>query len=190
MVSEWLGLYLGLEGMATSLFVYELTSIHGLVQTRKYAEAVTAQGALVESENVDRHVKLRTARAERPTDEPLLKYHLVLDESGLQRSFGEPSLMVEQIEHLMDVSRQPNVTLQVMPFERALHAGASMGNNAILDFDVLAGVAYSELYGDALFIREPAKLKSYRKAAKHRTDTALSPSASGSLLEARRKELV
>ena len=188
-VSDWLGLYLGLEGMATSLFAYELTSIHGLVQTRRYAEAITTQGALVEPENVDRHVRLRMARAERLTVEPLLNYHLVLDESALQRSLGESSLMVEQIEHLLDVSRQPNVTLQVMPFDRALHAGASLGNYAILDFDVLAGVVYSELYDDALFIREPAKLKSYRMAAKHSIDTALSPTESRSLLEARWKEL-
>ena len=188
-VPEWLGLYLGLEGLASRLFVYELTSIHGLVQTRRYAEAITAHAALVDADDVDRLVALRLARAERLIVSPRLEYHLVLDESALQRSLGDSLLMVEQLDHLLDVSRRPNVRLQVMPFDRALHAGASMGNYAILDFDVLSGVAYSELYDDALFIRDPGKLKSYRMAAQHSIDTALSPAQSRTLLEKRRKEL-
>ena len=188
-VPEWLGLYLGLEGMASRLFVYELTSIHGLVQTQQYAETITSQAALVDPDDIDRLVKLRMMRSERLVVAPPLDYHLVLDESVLHRSIGGSSLMIDQIEHLIELSRQPNVQIQVMPFDRALHAGASMGNYAILDFDVLAGVAYSELYDDALFIREAGKLKSYRMAAQHSIETALSPAQSRMLLDARRKDL-
>src|SRR5258708_26964908 len=49
---------------------------------------------------------------------------VVLDEAALRRPVGGPDVMRGQLEHLIEVSARPNVTLQIIPLERGGHAAA------------------------------------------------------------------
>lgn len=122
--------YLGLEQGAERLRVYHPALIHGLLQTREYAEAVlehTPNG--LSPEWIHRVVALRQRRqiALRRSRNPL---HLsaVVDESALRRVLGGPKVMQEQLEHLVELVEQyANVTVQLMPFDRgAVSAGFSI----------------------------------------------------------------
>lgn len=188
-VPEWFGLFLGLEGMAIRAFGYEQAVVPGLLQTPEYAAAVTAQSVVVEPQDAERNVALRSVRSARLHVEPVMTYHAVVEEGALRRRPASPAIMDEQYAHLLALTKKRHVTLQVLETERTIHAGIALGNYVILDFEGLHSVGYVELYRDALFVREPAKVASYRAAADHMSDTALSPQDTRSLVQDLRKKL-
>ncbi|MCS0635859.1 helix-turn-helix domain-containing protein [Streptomyces sp. LP05-1] len=127
--------YIGLETDAASLRVYEPQVVPGLLQTRQYAEALIT-GALPESSltDIEKRVNVRVRRQERinDTDQPL-RLWAVIDESALRRVVGDKQLMITQLEHLVEQSHLPHVTVQVLPFEMGAHPGVC-GHYAILEF--------------------------------------------------------
>ncbi|CAM5314413.1 hypothetical protein TPAU25S_00945 [Tsukamurella paurometabola] len=117
--------YIGLETDAESLRVYEPQIITGLLQTRAYAEAIV-QGGSPEStgQENDRRVEVRLRRQSRITaDTEPLRLWVVLDEASLHRVVGSRQVMREQLEHVMELSQLPHITVQVLPFEVGAHAG-------------------------------------------------------------------
>jgi hypothetical protein len=59
--------------------------------------------------------------------------NIVMDEAVLCRPFGSPEDIREQLDHVITVSRQRNVSLWVVPFEAGLHAGLQ-GQFVILQY--------------------------------------------------------
>jgi transcriptional regulator with XRE-family HTH domain len=125
--------YIGLETEAASLRVFEPQVVPGLLQTTAYASAVIA-GNLPEAspEQVDKRVSVRMRRQERisAADSPLRMW-AVIDEAALCRKVGDNQIMREQLHHLVELSRLPHVTVQVLPFEAGAHPGLS-GQFAVL----------------------------------------------------------
>ena len=172
-VPDWFGLYLGLEGMARSMFVYEPSVVHGLVQTRGYATAVTSVASLVRPADVSRQVELRMQRSQRLVEQNPLEYTLILEEGALRRMPPEPMTMREQLDHLLLMGCRANVQIRVLPTDRALHAGMTVGQFALFDMGDLGTVAHAETFGDASYIRDIDKLESYCDAARYLSDEAL-----------------
>jgi hypothetical protein len=53
-----------------------------------------------------------------------LKVWAVIHEAGLHQRFAsQPSLMREQLRHLMDMADLPNITIQIMPLASTPHPG-------------------------------------------------------------------
>ncbi|MEU3607601.1 helix-turn-helix transcriptional regulator [Streptomyces sp. NPDC035033] len=127
--------YIGLETDAQSLRVYEPQIIPGLLQTRAYATAVIS-GALPESTpaDIEKRATVRTRRQDRIRDEERpLRLWAVIDEAALRRVVGNRQVMAEQLEHLVEQSHLPHVTVQVLPFDTGAHPGIS-GQYSILEF--------------------------------------------------------
>jgi hypothetical protein len=78
---------------------------------------------------------------------------VVVDEAALRRPIGGPKVMHRQLEHLVSVATQPNLTLQVMPFRFGAHA-AEGGAFSILRFPEtdLPDVVYIEQLGGAIYL--------------------------------------
>jgi transcriptional regulator with XRE-family HTH domain len=109
--------YLDLETDASLVRTYELDVMPGLLQTEDYARVL---------ELTEKAVELRMARQRRLTDDESgqrLRYWAVIDEQVLRRPVGPASLMREQLEHIAEVARLPNATIQVMPTRRGYHLG-------------------------------------------------------------------
>lgn len=47
---------------------------------------------------------------------PRLPRWVILDQAALVRVVGSPAIMDAQIRHLLDLSEQPDVTIQAIPF--------------------------------------------------------------------------
>ena len=111
----------------------------GLFQTEDYARAVTVLGhRAAPADEIERRVSLRLKRQEilaRP--EPVPKVWAVIDESALRRPLGGREVMRAQLRHLIELAESPQVTLQVMPFDRGGHSAAG-GSFAILRFAELS----------------------------------------------------
>jgi transcriptional regulator with XRE-family HTH domain len=114
-----------LEEKAVSLRDWYPGIVTGLLQTENYARGLLETSPGATAEIVDTRLKARMERQRRVLfreDPPQAWF--VVDEMALYRMVGSPAAMAEQCAHLAEVSRQHNVTMQVLP-ARAHPANAS-----------------------------------------------------------------
>ncbi|MFF9340920.1 MULTISPECIES: helix-turn-helix domain-containing protein [unclassified Streptomyces] len=168
--------YIGLETDAQSLRVYEPQIIPGLLQTRAYATAVIS-GALPESTpaDIEKRATVRTRRQERiRDDERPLRLWAVIDEAALHRVVGSRQVMVEQLEHLVEQSHLPHVTVQVLPFDTGAHPGIS-GQYSILEFPDASdsSVVYIEGVTSDLYLEKGPDVSKYSYMYEHLRAQAL-----------------
>ncbi|MCX4724269.1 helix-turn-helix transcriptional regulator [Streptomyces sp. NBC_00440] len=116
--------YVGHEGRAVEIRLYEVGIVPGLLQTPEYASVLAAnavrRGAIT-AEQADERVTLvaeRQAALFRPTLPVLM---VVLDESCIRRSIGDAAAMDAQLTRLVEFAGQPNTMLQVAPFDLGAH---------------------------------------------------------------------
>jgi hypothetical protein len=115
--------FIGLEAEASSVAVWHVDVVTGILQTERYAHALMAQYSKVEPiapAIIDRRVELRMRRKQVLDQDPPLNLQVVLDESVLKRQFGDQSVMYEQLQSLAAVATLPNVSLRILPL-RAPH---------------------------------------------------------------------
>ncbi|MFI8323404.1 helix-turn-helix domain-containing protein [Streptomyces sp. NPDC085529] len=168
--------YIGLETDAQSLRVYEPQIIPGLLQTRAYATAVIS-GALPESTpaDIEKRTSVRTRRQERiNNEENPLRLWAVIDEAALRRVVGNRQVMVEQLEHLVEQSHLPHVTVQVLPFDTGAHPGIS-GQYSILEFPDASdsSVVYIEGVTSDLYLEKGPDVSKYSFMYEHLRAQAL-----------------
>ncbi|WP_406394379.1 helix-turn-helix domain-containing protein [Streptomyces sp. NBC_00887] len=168
--------YIGLETDAESLRVYEPQVVPGLLQTRQYAEALIT-GALPEAppSDIEKRVNVRARRQDRiNAPEHPLRLWAVIDESALRRLVGGKQVMIEQLEHLIEQSQLPHVTVQVLPFEMGAHPGIN-GQYAILEFPDAAdsSVVYIEGVTSDLYLEKANDVQRYSVMYEHLRAQAL-----------------
>ncbi|MFF9041132.1 helix-turn-helix domain-containing protein [Streptomyces sp. NPDC014892] len=183
--------YIGLETDAESLRVYDPQVVPGLLQSRPYAEAII-RGALPETSatEIDKRVEVRIRRQDRvTTDTNPLRLWTVLDEAALRRVVGSRSVMREQLEHLIELSQVPHVTVQVLPFEVGAHPGIN-GQYAILEFVDAAdsSVVYIEGVTSDLYLEKPHDVQKYTVMYEHLRAQALNVEQSRQFIETVAKE--
>ncbi|WP_436738351.1 helix-turn-helix domain-containing protein [Streptomyces sp. BBFR102] len=173
--------YIGLETDAASLRAYDPQVVPGLLQTRPYAEALI-QGAIPEISPADaeKRVQVRMRRQDRVSspDNPL-RLWTVMDEAALHRAVGTPKIMKEQLEHLVQMSELPHVTVQVIPFTTGAHPGLN-GQYAILEFpdSTDSSVVYIEGVTSDLYLEKSNDVQKYSVMYEHLRAQALNPEAS------------
>lgn len=161
----WFQTYIGLEGAASLIRIYEVQFVHGLLQTESYAHAVVSRGMPHASvAEIDRRVALRLERQKVLVSERAPHFHAVLDEAALRRPYGDRAVMRGQLQHLIEVSEQPNITLQVMPFSFGGHAGES-GAFTMLQFPEsdLSDLVYLEQLTSALYLDKREEVAQYQR---------------------------
>lgn len=181
---SWFPTYVGLEGAASLVRVYEVQFVHGLLQTEEYARAVVRRGMKgASAADVERRVALRLERQKHLLDDNAPEFHIVLDEAALRRPYGDRDVMRGQLQHLIEVSQRPNVRLQVMPFGFGGHSGES-GAFTILSFPDtdLSDVVYVEQLTSALYLDKREDVAQYEQALKELQQDSPGPGESRDLL--------
>lgn len=160
---DWFEIYVDLEGEASDLAIYDAQFINGLVQTPDYARALyRAARPDADDDEIDTLVQLRMDRQKRLV-EGKMSLTLVMDESVLEREFGDAEVMKGQYRHLREMSRRPRISIAVIP--RAVQPGV-VGSFTILDFpaETDPSVVYIEHDAGALYLEDPAELRRYARA--------------------------
>ncbi|MDK1476119.1 helix-turn-helix transcriptional regulator [Streptomyces sp. 549] len=160
---SWFETLLGMEEAASLIRTYEVQFIPGLLQTADYARAVTRLGHASASEaEIERRVALRMRRQELLSRPQAPRLWAVIDEAALRRPLGGTAVMREQIQHLLQVAEQPNVTLQVAPF-RIGGLAAAGGPVTILRFHEpdLPDIVYLEQLTSALYLDKRSEVETY-----------------------------
>ncbi|MGW1892074.1 helix-turn-helix domain-containing protein [Streptomyces sp. NPDC002004] len=180
----WFQTYVGLEGAASLIRVYEVQFVHGLLQTEAYAHAVVSRGMRGASRaDIDRRVALRLERQKILVSERAPAFHVVLDEAALRRPYGDRQVMRGQLQHLIDVSERSNVRLQVMPFSFGGHAGES-GAFTMLSFPEsdLSDVVYLEQLTSALYVDKREEVAQYATVMERLQEDSPGPEQTRDLL--------
>jgi transcriptional regulator with XRE-family HTH domain len=112
--------FIGLEHEASSISIWHVEAITGLLQTEAYARHIISSYSQVEPiapGMIERLVKVRTQRQQVLTREPGLQLSVVLDESILKRRIGDELVMYEQLQRLVHEADQPNITVRILPLD-------------------------------------------------------------------------
>src|SRR6185437_14145914 len=104
------------EDKAARLCVWSPSVIDGLLQVEDYARALLETGLGVTDEIVAARLTSRMGRQQRvlARDNPPAVCCIV-DHTALYRCVGSPEIMADQMRHLAEVARLPQVTVQVLP---------------------------------------------------------------------------
>ncbi|GGM06017.1 helix-turn-helix domain-containing protein [Micromonospora yangpuensis] len=190
-VPEWFELYVGLESAASRLRGYDESLIPGLLQTRAYARGVYQNRTSVSDDELDQFIRVRQQR------QAMLKRRLprppalqsVLSESVLIRCVGNSAVMTEQLEHLLELTALPHVSIRVLPLAAGPQYGALAGTFMMLDFPPgkrttpEPSVVYSESLTGALYLDRPEELAAYEKVWSSLDGLALDEEQSGQLID-------
>jgi len=145
------------EAEATALRSYENSLVPGLFQTEAYARAVLSTRPNTALDAIEELVAARLQRQEvLGREEPPLIWSLI-DEATLYREVGTPEVMYAQLRHLADLSRRPNVTVQVVPYSAGPHSGL-LGAFVIAELDDSPPIAYLETAAEGETVEDPSVL--------------------------------
>jgi len=111
--------FIGLEHEATSMAIWHVDVVTGLLQTEEYARHIISSYSRVEPVApgmVGRLVRVRMRR-QQVLNRDGLELLVVLDESVLKRRIGDDAVMYDQLQRLVKEADRPNLTLQVLPLD-------------------------------------------------------------------------
>jgi transcriptional regulator with XRE-family HTH domain len=184
-------IYVGLEAETAAIRGYEVSVVHGLLQTPDYARAVLRELFPRHTpQQVERLVDLRLQRQRRLADNPPIELWAVLDEAVIRRPVGGPAVMRGQLEHLIAAADRPGVTLQVLPFSCGAHAGHG-GPFSILAFPDRSDseVAYVESVVGIIYLEKDKDVRARAEAFDRLRASALGPGPSAELIARTAHEL-
>lgn len=174
----------GLEAEASSLRFYQSTAVPGLLQTAAYARAVL--GAVrpdLGPEKIEQRVELRVARqAVFDQDSPPALW-TIIDEAVLHRPVGGRGVIREQLEHLIEASAHPKITIQVLPFTAGEHSGMD-GPFYIIELAESAhpDVVFLEAATREIYLEDTDEVRQYTMLFDHLRAAAASPPESKALI--------
>lgn len=109
--------YIRAEAEAECAWAWEPQVVPGLLQTSEYAKAVM-QGwenmFTLSPAETDRRIQARIVRQQLLTTNPPLQLSVVIDESVLNRRFGNKGVMRQQLEQLVEFSSLPSIKIRLL----------------------------------------------------------------------------
>lgn len=184
-------LFIGLEQGARRITSFQPSLLPGLVQTADYRRAVSrAYVPRLTDDEIDRHVELLTKRQERLHESrEQFSFHATLSEAALRHRVGGTAVMAAQLQHVVQLSKLPNVSVRIIPLTVGAHIGLDTGPFVLLEFPQHVNptlteppVIYIEGYTGALYLDKPDEIEQYRTALSAIERAALNQSESRALL--------
>jgi transcriptional regulator with XRE-family HTH domain len=158
------GRYIALETEAVGLRAFDLSVLHGLLQTEDYARAVLV-GQLPHHarHEIDQLVELRMRRQEALHLPVPLRLDVVVDESVLVRPVGGRAVMTAQMRRLLELMELRSVSIRIFPFDAGVKR-AHMGHFTLLEIPDALGsdLVYTEGHAGETFLEGESDVDLYR----------------------------
>lgn len=175
------------EKEATSLRMFEHSIVPGLLQTPEYARAVLETKPNASDDVIDGDVSNRLARQSVLSREgPPLVWTLI-DEGVLYRPVAPPPVMHDQLRHLAEMSRLPNITIQLVPYDAGGHSGL-LGAFVIADRSTGGSIVFIEDVTGGRVSEDAATVAEVALRFEALRSEALPKNASRTLIESVAKE--
>lgn len=168
--------YMMLEAEAVGLWQYSVSRPPGLLQTAGYArEALTVGG--LKGEELDQQVDARIGRRKVLDGDDAPPFRVLLSETVLRNALRDTRAWRGQMEHLVEASECPNITLHVLPFGTGLHG---LDSTDVMFLRLLDGrtVAYAENDVRGELVEETSKVEHLHRTYDAVRDVALGPAES------------
>ncbi|WP_405811904.1 helix-turn-helix domain-containing protein [Streptomyces sp. NBC_01520] len=182
-LASWFRQWARLETQAVTLWTYECRVVPGLLQTERYARAVTVGVPPVKDQpQVTKQVTARLERHHLFERRPPIAFGFIIEQALLERGTGGPDVMRELLDSLVERSVQFNVELQIMPRYQPDHAGFD-GPLMLLESQDNKWFCYAEGQRGGMLISDPKEVSiTLQRYAKLRS-RALTSEDSRSLLK-------
>ena len=174
------------EALASMLYVFAPVLVPGLLQTEDYARAILAVHPNVTGGQIGERVRSRIARQAvlSREDPPMVMF--LLDEGVLRRQVGSPEGMRAQLLKMAAISRQPNVSVQVLT--AAAHVGLQ-GAFTVADIPGEPDRAFIDDITDGRVAEDPATVSAVTMRFRYLQTEAMTATASRQLIERMAGEL-
>ncbi len=179
--------FIGLEHEATSIAIWHVDVVPGLLQTEVYARHIISSYSRIEPVPpgmIGRLVKVRMRRQQILSREER-QLSVVLDESVLKRRIGDDPVMYEQLRHLAGEADRPNLTLQILPLDaqHTVFGESFVIFGFVADSDaMLQEVVSTEQLKSGFTLEGERDTYLHRIAFQMLADAALDPAASRTLI--------
>jgi len=182
--------YVGLEAGATSINVYHGAVVPGLLQTADYARAIAERGTPPGGPDlIERTVGARLRRQRLLTQANPPRLHAIMDEAVLHRIVGHPAIMKAQLESIVEKTRLPNVTVQVIPYEVGSYPALD-SSFTILDLpSPTPGIVYVEGLFGFIYLQGQRDIEQFQQVFFEMREIAAGEQESTALITAVSKDL-
>ena len=156
-----------------------LTMPPGLLQTAAFARAIMLEDGLTRSE-AEQFVLMRVARRDVITGPDAKPFAAFVGEFAIRDMPCTRDVALGQLRALQHWSRQPNVTIQVIP--NTVWTPARGGAFMLLEFEQARDVVIVEQYASSVFMTERHDTSRYQAAVEKIRRVAMSPEDSSRLI--------
>lgn len=181
--------YVGHEGRAVEIRLYEIGIIPGLLQTPAYArvlaDSAVRRGAITPEQAAERVRFLAERQQVLDQQRPPMVF-VVMDESCIRRPVGGPTVMAAQLERLEEFAARPTAFLQVAPFDIGERRTFDLPVN-LLTLPDRSVMAYAESQAQGHLDREATSVLPMLTAYHQLQAAALSPALSVAMINEVRK---
>ncbi|NDZ81289.1 helix-turn-helix domain-containing protein [Streptomyces sp. SID10853] len=181
--------YVGHEGRAVEIRLYEIGIIPGLLQTPQYArvlaESSVRRNAITPGQADERVSFLAERQAAVMRSRPPMLF-VIMDESCIRRPIGGAAVMKAQLARLVEFADMPNTVLQVAPFEIGERRAFDLPVN-LLTLPDRSVICYAESQSQGHLDRESASVMPMLTTYHQLQAEALSQAASVAMINEARK---
>jgi len=180
---DYFATYVGLEAEAVAIKYYQSAIVPGLMQTPGYARAMhEANIPEFTPERMEQLIEVRLTRQRLLVQNPPVRLEVVLDEAVLHRLVGGPAVMGAQLDRLIELSGQPNVTVQVIPYSVGAHPAMDSTFNILEFTSSVPSVVYVEGLVGWIYVERRQDVERYQQVFEHLRTIALTPRESIELI--------
>lgn len=175
--------YIDAEDIADVVHTFESGLVPGLLQTEAYMRyAIPATAPHLSDREIDRRVEARLARQAILDRESGPQYWAVIDEAALRRC--PPEVADEQFSYLLDQTRLPKVSVQIVSVDLGLYPGMWVGSFVYLGYidPTTNDLIYVEGVTTGTFVDDPEDVQAHKLVLEHLRSLALSPRDSMALV--------
>lgn len=180
---------IGLENDAVRILALRPSVVHGLLQTERYMRALfDSSGSPLDPVRKKAHIRARLGRQRRlvEPDRPLI-LDVVMEDAVLDKDFGQPQTLLEQLRHLQRMASLPNVTVRTIEST----APIVFEQLELFEFGALGGAAITivESACGVLIVENQLQVESIRSFFEHNSAYARTPEQTMDLIVRKIKEL-
>lgn len=188
-LASWFREWARREKTAVNVHVYECRFIPGMLQTEAYARALFEERLPpLSDEEIDNQWAARAERGQLLSERPNTAFSFILDEHLFLRQTGGREATLELIDHLLEVGKQRNVEIQVLPLATGVHPGIG-GPIQLLETPDSRWLAYAEGQSTGQLISDSKVVSILQMRYAKLRSQALTPEESRGLLLRLRGEL-
>ena len=170
------------EGLAVEIRLYAPKLVPGILQTPAYAREVLSSGSTPRSDEQRDALLVTRLQRGRILDDPATPtVWAMFDEAVLRRPIGGPSVMAEQLRHVLALAETHRIRVHVLPFSAGYHALLE-GFVSLMWFEDMPPVAYVEGLRTGRVWELPSVVRECQVAYDQALGDALSHRASLALL--------